>query len=343
MDLLFYKKKSKVKMRYLGSKYYTVNSIYEIISARIQEGTFCDPFGGMGIVGSFFKSKNYSVYTGDLLTFAYFFQIARIGINHLPSYSKLLNYLELSFIEELIQCLNADEAEGWFVEEYSKMRSFFTEKNARKIESCRLKLNEWSSLGLLDLTEHAVLYASFINSVDKVANTAGTYYAYLKTWHRKALLPFKFELLAHTRSRKKCYCHHLDAFELVGKKSFDVLYLDPPYNERHYAQYYHLPETLALGETPALSGKSGMSLGPKVKSGFNYRSQAKESLDKLIARSSFKLLLFHYSDEGLITPEETREILSRYGEIEEIYIDSKGYTTSNLSRTTQHHIYVVTP
>lgn len=330
-------------MRYLGSKYNTVNSIYEIISARIHEGTFCDPFGGMGIVGSFFKSRNYKVYTGDLLTFAYFFQIAKIGINRLPSYSKLLSYMEISSLEELIQCLNEDEADGWFVEEYSKMRKFFTEKNARKIESCRTKLNKWTSMGLLDLTERAVLYASFINSMDKVANTAGTYYAYLKIWHRKALLPFKFELLTHTPSRKKCYCHHLDAFELVGKKSFDILYLDPPYNERHYAQYYHLPETLALGETPELSGKSGMSLSPKVKSDFNYRSKAKESLNELISRARFKLLLFHYSDEGLITPEETRDILSKFGKIEEKYIDSKGYTTSNYSRTTKHHIYVVTP
>ena len=37
-----------------------------------------------------------------------------------------------------------------------------------------------------------------------------------------------------------------------------VLYLDPPYNDREYSAYYHLPETLVLWDSPEIHGKSGI-------------------------------------------------------------------------------------
>ncbi len=53
-------------------------------------------------------------------------------------------------------------------------------ENARRIEVCRQLIDEWIEAEEITDTESSSLIASLINSFDTVANTAGTYYAYLK-------------------------------------------------------------------------------------------------------------------------------------------------------------------
>ena len=71
-------------MRYLGSKGSVVETVYELVSALVPKGTFCDPFGGIGVVASRFKRAGYSVWTGDVLHAAHCFQVARIGLSQPP-------------------------------------------------------------------------------------------------------------------------------------------------------------------------------------------------------------------------------------------------------------------
>lgn len=330
-------------MRYFGSKGSTTERVYEIISQRILSGTFCDPFGGIATVGSYFKTKGYAVWSGDILAFAHCFQIARLEVDNTPSFESLCRSLNLKSSNEVIALLKGEPPKrDWIVEEYAKQRHFFTEENGALIDACRLRINEWSRNGWLNKSERAVLIASLINCMDKVANTAGTYYAYLKTWHRKALLPFCFELIPHAVGNAKCYCFYEDAEKVVGKKSYDIIYLDPPYNERSYVQYYHLPETLALEGTPRIHGKSGMPDEDRPVSDFNRPQNAQRALERLLRKASFKLLAFHYSDDGLIKPHVVRNVLSQYGKVEDFTLNSIGYTTSKTARTEEHHLYVVT-
>ena len=76
-------------MRYFGSKTMLLDRIGVITSDCIKTGCFCDPFGGIGTVGSYMKSKGYRVVSGDILQFAHFFQVARIEQNDLPSFSRI--------------------------------------------------------------------------------------------------------------------------------------------------------------------------------------------------------------------------------------------------------------
>ena len=46
-------------MRYLGSKTLLLDKIYEIVKDYSNDGIFCDPFGGIGTVGSYMKKKGY--------------------------------------------------------------------------------------------------------------------------------------------------------------------------------------------------------------------------------------------------------------------------------------------
>ncbi|MHC4496206.1 MAG: DNA adenine methylase, partial [Planctomycetota bacterium] len=243
-------------MRWFGSKQSTVKQVFELVAERVGPGLFCDPFGGIGVVGAFFKKRGYTVWSGDILTSAHYFQVARIERNRLPSFRKLRRALRLSSPEEVVHMLNTGcGRDGWFVREYAEKRRFFTRANALRINACRLQINRWRRQRLLTRSEHAVVMASLIQSMDKIANTAGTYYAYLKDWYRKALRPFRFELLRPVSGSPDCRSLLSRAEDLVNKAEFDILYLDPPYNQRSYSRYYHLPETLARAEAPRVYGK----------------------------------------------------------------------------------------
>ena len=137
-------------MRYLGSKSYTVDKIYSIVHNRIETGSFCDPFGGLGIVGSYFKKHGYSVWTSDILVFAHYFQIARIELGSYPEFSLLKKHLCVKSILDTVDVLNSLKPNiGWFVKEYADERQFFTIENACRINACWKTINKWRSNGLL--------------------------------------------------------------------------------------------------------------------------------------------------------------------------------------------------
>ena len=67
-------------------------------------------------------------------------------------------------------------------------------------------------------------------------------------------------------------------------------YLDPPYNERNYAAYYHLPETIATGCVPIPKGKSGIYRANKYLSAFNKKDIATKAFEKIVRNASCKCL-----------------------------------------------------
>ena len=329
-------------MRYFGSKGSVAPQLWNIINSRNINGTFCDPFGGIGIVGTYFKTGGFEVHTGDILTFPHFFQVARIVQNRAPSFTNLVKALSLRSNGDVTSLLRQAKCrDGWFIEQYSRDRMFFTFENAQKIEGCRKLIDDWIKHNLISHKEKAVLLASLANSMDKVANTAGTYYAYLKFWHRKALIPFEFNLIQPAKGNSNCQSFLCDAKELVKKKHYDVIYLDPPYNKRDYGSYYHLVETICNNDTPDIHGKSGIFNVQKV-SKYNKPNFALNALQELLEEANFRLLVFHYTDDGIIGPEEVRSLLRNYGSIDDFYLDAQGYSVKKeSSRIVKHHVYLV--
>jgi len=329
-------------MRYFGSKVTVVPELYRILSEKKTSGSFCDPFGGIGTIGSFFKSRDYQVYCGDILTFAHYFQVARISQNASPQFKKLFYHMDFTSHQDIVDYFNTLKLrKGWFSKNYADERNFFTPKNGAKIESCWKQIRIWDKSGWLTYTEKAVLLASLINSMDKFANCAGTYYAYLKKWYHESILPFRFELINSTPGNSNCRCFHCDATELVRKRKFDILYLDPPYNARSYAFYYHLPETIALCETPKVHGKSGIPSSDRPRSAFNSATSAKNELQCILNKSRFHILAFHYTDNGIVPSDELRSIFNQYGDVEEFTLVAKGYTNKSQCRDVNHRLYVV--
>lgn len=328
-------------MRYLGSKTLLLGEIARLVEEYKGRGVFCDPFGGVGTVGKYMKELGFSVVTGDILNFAHCFQVARIENNEKDCFYELkrcFNFYTNSDLEKYLSEIEVKE--GWLIEEYAQKRKFFTYENACYIQGAIDSIGQWKKEGLLMDKEYAILMASLIQSFDNVANTAGTYYAYLKEYYRKAKRSFEFKILETTIGNEDCKSYLMDANELVKNIQCDILYLDPPYNERDYGRYYHLPETVSKGIVPEPKGKSGMFKVDNKKSRYN-SNQAIVAFEDLIKHAIAKCIIFHYTDNGLIDIKDARSVLEQKGYVEEFYFDCKGYNTTSNSNKSKHHIFKV--
>lgn len=329
-------------MRYFGSKTSTLEGLRTLIGGHVSGGTMCDPFGGIGTVGGFFKSMGFRVHTGDILLFAHFFQVARLHYSELPSFDTLKQAEGWTDTREVVDALCCTgELGSWFANAYAGDRLFFSSENAMRVDAAWRQIIAWRERDLVSSDEHAYLMASLINSMDAVANTAGTYYAHLKTLQAKARRPFVFRLLKPVEGPLGKSMRS-DALELVQQRSWDLVYLDPPYNGRSYASYYHLPETIALGHTPgAVTGKAGMPSRHKPASGYNSRLTAEKEFTSLLEATDARVLVFHYSDDGILPPELVRELLSARGKVTSHCLEALGYSTVAQRRRVTHRAYVV--
>jgi adenine-specific DNA-methyltransferase len=299
-------------MRYIGSKVATLPYLADTLRRVAPKAqSVCDPFAGTCSVSRYLKERGYRLSTGDVLAASSAIQIATIAANRNPSFRRLLGSYKIKFAGEpahdrVIKHLNGLAGKPGFIsEQYSPAgpagRLFFSSPNAAKTDAIRTKIGDWSDNDLLSKKEEAFLLAALVTSADVVANTAGTYYAYLKELSRKAKKPFELRPLRLCSNHRVNFTRQDDALSVVSHSDDDILYLDPPYNERDYAKYYHLPETIVLGDRPEVLGKSGVPAarrGPV--SDFCVSAKAEPAFRKLIAASRAKLIIVHYTPEGLI-------------------------------------------
>ena len=162
-------------MRYLGSKTLLLESILNITRSYSEGGVFCDPFGGIGTVGSYMKKNGYQILSGDILHFAHCFQVALIVQNQSFFCGNLEEEYGIGSDEELNGYFNRlKPKDGWLVRGYARERQFFTVENAMCIQACIDCIWEWKNRKMIDEEQYSILIASLIHCMDKVANTAVT-------------------------------------------------------------------------------------------------------------------------------------------------------------------------
>lgn len=331
--------------RYFGTKSSTVKYVADLVDGLPEIQTVADAFGGLGTIGEELKARNYKVTTCDILKFPHAFQIARIECNEVPKFTSLRKEIGLRAGENLIDTINnMREKDSWFVEEYSIKRKFFLESNAACIAGIWDSIKLWDESGLITRKERAFLISSLLNSMDVVANTAGTYYAYLKSFNRKSIKDFSFKWLPVRKGECKGSAINTDAILGLKDNFFDVLYLDPPYNKRNYAGYYHLPESLATLTEPVINSKSVAGVPMLQHNGTSEIRDAMhiEYIEKLARNVNWKYLIMHYSQGGIIPMSDIKEMLNNFGEVTEKQTKALGYTNIKSStRNVAHNIFIV--
>jgi len=82
------------------------------------------------------------------------------------------------------------------------------------------------------------------------------YGAFLKKFKKSALKPLKLKPAFFCINDQDYKVYNSDIIEVAKTTSHDVVYLDPPYNERQYSANYHVLETIAKYDSPIIRGKT---------------------------------------------------------------------------------------
>ncbi|MEJ7811014.1 MAG: DNA adenine methylase, partial [Gemmatimonadaceae bacterium] len=267
-------------MRYIGNKTRLLPFILGTLRRlNIAPGSAHDAFAGTAAVGRALKAAGWRVASSDLMTYSYVFQRAYVVARRSPSLVALRAgdvdvrraLRSPALCDEpplralgtyLATCVEPEH--GFVTEHFSPAggRMYFTEANARRIDAARHALHRWHGAGLIGDDAFYILLAALIEGADRAANTAGVYAAFIKRWQPNAARPVSLVPEMPTAGPAGASAHRGDATEVASRiGALDLLYVDPPYNSRQYAGYYHVPELIARGwfdERPVLRGKTGL-------------------------------------------------------------------------------------
>lgn len=307
-------------MNYIGSKYSLMDFLTETITAVAGGNThkvFADLFAGTGVVGKTFKQKGYRVLANDIQYYSFVINRHLIG-NTPPLKVDILEYLN-----------GLKGTEGFIYKNYcagsGSGRNYFTDENGKRCDAIRTELERLKSSGEIDEAQYYYLLASLINSIDKYANTASVYGAFLKQVKKSAARKFELELLPVIDGDKACKVYNENISDLIRTVNGDILYLDPPYNARQYCTNYHVLETIARYDSPVLYGKTGLRDYSGQKSDFCSSRTVAEAFEDIIRNADFEYIFLSYNNEGLMSFDEIREIMQRYGEYEMFSTDYRRF------------------
>lgn len=350
-------------MRFIGNKEKLLNNIYEVVlSTDIEQGIFCDFFSGTASVGRFFKQKGYKIISSDVLYSSYVLQEAYIKNNDEPLFKKLLkkigstsNALFSKPLDSVIAYLNNLKGqEGFIYKNYTEegtgedefTRKYFSAENGKRIDGIRIQIENWKNEKLLTDSEYYILLASLVESVPFYANISGVYAAFLKHYDPRALKKFQLRNIQIYKNHGDHEVYNLDSTKLVDDLDVDILYIDPPYNNRQYAPNYHLVETIAKYDNPMIKGSTGMRNYEDQKSSFCNPNTALQSLDEIAAKAKYKYLLLSYNSEGIMPKEKILATLGKYGTVDLKEIDYRRFKSNSHGdlkdkKIVQEQIYVL--
>jgi adenine-specific DNA-methyltransferase len=155
----------------------------------------------------------------------------------------------------------------------------------------------WKDERKVTESEYFFLLASLLEAIDKVANTASVYGAFLKALKKSAQKPLDLKAATYYLNDHEHIVTNQDVGLLVQNSKHDVVYLDPPYNQRQYSGNYHILETIARYDSPEIHGKTGMRDCREQKSDYCSRAKVKKSYQDLIDTIDAKYIFLSYNDE----------------------------------------------
>lgn len=286
-------------MDYIGSKEKLNDWIYSIAQTIVSNGTLLDACSGSGAVSRYMAKAGYKVVACDCLDFPRHLSQGSIGVEEHTELAKC-------HIDKINQL---EGIEGFFYNNYSEKsgRIYFTDENAKRIDSCRQYIEELPRE--LDRLRSLLIYCG-IEALSRVANTAGTHGAFLKKFKQRSLQPFQLRLEETVSGNVTAHCS--DILELLKSSwvDYDIVYIDPPYTSRQYAPNYHLYETFSRYDCPKIKGITGIRAEwQKDASKFCKKKLACEFFKDVVAACRAPVLI-SYSTDGLLSVEEMERIFA---------------------------------
>lgn len=297
-------------MNYIGSKLrlssWIKDEVIKVVGEDLSDKVFCDMFAGTGIVGRTFKKDVKQVISNDLEHYSFV-----LNKNYIQNHEEIED--KDKYIDELNSLPLIED--GFIYQNYclgsGSNRQYFSDNNGKKIDTIRRKIKEWSDTKNISSNLYYFLLASLVESADKVANTASVYEAFLKTIKKPALKELELLPANFILNKNSHQVYNDDSNELIKRISGDILYLDPPYNHRQYSSEYHILNTITLYDEFIPQGKTG--LRDYNRSDYSKKRKVHDSFEELIANAKFKYIFLSYNNEGLMSKEDVKLIMKKYG------------------------------
>ena len=356
---------------YIGNKRrllpFIENAFLNILEEDKNIKTALDLFAGSGSVSRLLKTLNLKVYSNDWEYYSYILNYAHICINEKDVKNM---FKHTGGVENTINIINnietINDKDRYISKYYAPLddnnpdlkneRLFYTQYNATRIDIIRHNIEELYKNKAINKKEYYYLLASIIYEGATHTNTSGVFKAFHsgfggrnKDALKRILSPISLKELS-LYDGIKGEVSMLDANEYVLKnkdKHFDLVYLDPPYNQHQYGSNYHLLNTIALWDKPEINreiyinGKKTDKGGirkdwVKTKSDYCYKKTAKDAFKNLIDNINASHIILSYSTDGIIDYDDLISILESKGKLKIVtseYTKYRGAKRSVINKT----------
>ena len=320
-----------------------------------------DGFAGSGAVSRLLKPFSKELHVNDIENYAITLNKAFLANKSEVDFRKLHNYIDR---------LNSNKSKskfqikGFIETNYAPEndlqikkgeRVFYTNKNAKIIDNLRKQIKNVPEPYRTFCLASLLVEASIHN------NTSGVF----KGFHKKngighfggkgenALSRIKGEITLETPLlsdfESKVFIHKKDINELVADKKlpfFDLVYLDPPYNQHPYGSNYFMLNIINNDDkNPKIQkGVSGIAVDWN-KSKYNKRREAEIAMDELLKKTKSHFIVISYNDEGIIPITNFKKLLTKHGKWELMEQDYNTYRGSrnlkNRSNTVKELLWIL--
>ena len=314
------------KFNYIGSKYRLINNIFDNIKEKTGYNTFenikiGDLFSGTSIVSYAFRINNANVISNDMEYYAYV--IARAFTCSLYT---------INIQNKINQLNNLDyNIKGLIYNNYAPTkgnRMYFTDENAIIIDTMRISIEKWKNNNDITLDEYYYILTCILLASDKVANITSVYGAYLKVFKKSALKKLEVKLIHKNIINNNNKVYNEDINNMVKKESFDIVYLDPPYNERQYSKNYHILNYICTYTDEDIKGITGLLQNSNI-SMYCRKNAVSKQFENLLQNINTKFLFMSYNDESLMSKECILDIMKKYGKESVTEIDYKRFKSNS--------------
>jgi adenine-specific DNA-methyltransferase len=307
-------------IKYIGSKRLLVPAIVDIVG-RVNSvspvRTVLDLFSGTSRVGHALKAAGYEVTANDHTTYAYKLAQCYVAADR----SELLE-TATRLIGELNQLPGAP---GYFTETFCERARYLQPHNGERVDAMRARI---AALSLPPVLE-AVLLVALMEAADRVDSTCGLQMAYLKKWSARS--HNKLELRVPALLEGPGHALQQEALAAAAAQSYDLVYLDPPYNQHRYLGNYHVWESLVRWDKPDVYGLAMKRVDCKdYKSDFNSRPRIARALLEVASAVDARYLLLSFSNEGYLARSDVQDMLRSRGEVAWVDVDYKRYVGAQI-------------
>jgi len=320
---------------YIGNKRRLIPEIEEIIqeiSKTLDKPklNLFDGFAGSSVVSRLFTKYANNLYSNDMEPYSYIMNHCFL-VKPSASQKRMIKYHILK-MNEIIE--NGPFKEGIICNYYAPKntddiqkdeRCFYTRENALIIDTLRDYIDNFVSPDLFPYCITPLLIQASIH-----VNTSGQFKGFFKNaktgigqWGgtaqndlKRIMGKIKLEMPKWSKRSYTPQIFQKDINALIHDvpSTFDLIYLDPPYNIHGYSNNYYMFNIILENKPPKnISEVSGIP-ADWTRSTYNYKKTAYDSMKELIDTSlkKTKYLLLSYNNEGIITEDKWIELLKNY-------------------------------